>query len=213
MMHFRPGQDVRPIGPLGSIDAPRPAAPLLRTLERDARSSFAEHLLRLDETARRMRFGTPVNERFIRNYASSSAGERATRIGLFFDGTLRGVCELHPDPADPSHAEAAFSLEAPYRGLGHGARLFGALLAAARRQGVRRLTLHCLRENAAMRAIARRLADELVFDGSDLTATLRLPASPKDAIDAPVLFHRPAWAAIPAVPAPNAQSNASASYA
>lgn len=177
MLHFRPGSDAAPIGPLAALPVGNARLPRLRPLTRDDETAFADHLLRLDDTARRMRFGTPVNDGFLERYAAVPSGRAATRIGVFFEAKLGGVCELHLDPADPTRAEAAFSLEAPYRGLGHGACMFRAVLSAARSQGVERLTLQCLRENAAMRAIARRFADELRFEGSELTATLCVPAA------------------------------------
>lgn len=150
-----------------------------RTLDASDEAAFAAHLKRLDERGRRLRFGAPVNDGFIDAYAQGQFRAGTHLVGLFFAGTLRGVAELCLDPLDPAHAEGAFSLEAGFRGSGLGTLLFETLLDAARRRGIRRLTLQCLRENVAMQKIARRFSGTLVFDGSEVTADIAVPAVPR----------------------------------
>ena len=134
--------------------------------------AFAAHLKRLDESGRRLRFGSPVNDGFIDAYAKRQCAGNGEIVGLFVAGTLRGVAELCLDPCDPASAEGAFSLERAFRGRGLGTQLFEALLVAARRRGIVSLTLQCLRENVAMQRIARRFAAELTFDQSEVTARI-----------------------------------------
>lgn len=160
-----------PVGPLawvlGDVE--------LRPLRPDETADFSAHLKRLDERGRRLRFGSPVNDAFIETYVREQTEAGAHIIGAFCAGVLRGVAELCFDPGDPSHAEAAFSLEKGHRGAGLGTRLFERILAEAGLRGIRRLTLQCLRENAAMLRIARRFAGSLEFDGSEVVAEIRVP--------------------------------------
>ena len=88
-------------------------------------------------------------------------------------GVLRGVAELRDIPS--SAPEAAFSLERPFQGQGHGARLFASLVDAARNAGIPRFTLQCLRDNVAMQRIARRHAAQLRFEDGEVTAELLHP--------------------------------------
>lgn len=153
----------------------RPSVELGR-LGRGDDAAVAAHLLRLGERSRRLRFGTAVSDRFVEDYAKAGERDAVLRTGLFLHGTLRGIAELHLDAADPLTAEGAFSIETPFRGVGHGTRLFGALVDDARAHGVERIVLQCLRENVAMQRIAKAFASELTFEGSETIATLRVPA-------------------------------------
>ena len=162
---------------LAPMPSDRPAFHLAPLSGGDADALLA-HFLRLDERSRRLRFGVPVNDAFLVSYVRRATHGPVRRGGLFEGAALRGVAELHLDPADPSSGEGALSLEAGYRRLGHGSRLFDALLFEAECAGVRRLELQCLRENAAMQRIARRFAARLSFDGSETKATIAIPPEP-----------------------------------
>jgi hypothetical protein len=70
------------------------------------------HLLRLDPESRRMRFGTPVSDFFIKQYAENALGSHSIAHGYFVDGVLRGVAELRGFRGiTGGDAEAAFSVE------------------------------------------------------------------------------------------------------
>ncbi|WP_062115582.1 GNAT family N-acetyltransferase [Aureimonas sp. AU40] len=145
----------------------------IRRLRRSDRADFAAHLLRLDAESRRMRFGSAVGDAVLARYAEGALGDDSVLKGVFMDGTLRGAAELRairsPLP------EAAFSLEQPWQGQGHGARLFASLVDTARNSGLRRFTLQCLSGNVAMQKIARRHQAQLHFEDGEVTAELRHP--------------------------------------
>lgn len=172
VFHSTNFHDARPVDAVPALAA---APVALRPLGRADDAVVTAHLLRLGERSRRLRFGAPVTDLFVEAYARAGAGDGVARTGLFLDGTLRGIAELHRGEADPRTAEGAFSIETPFRGAGHGTRLFGALLERARENGVERIVLQCLRENRAMQRIARRFRSELTFEGSETIATLRVP--------------------------------------
>lgn len=153
-----------------------PAPVHLRPLRLADRSRLAAHLLRLDSTSRRMRFGGVVHEPFLLDYADRTLRSATLVLGLFVEGELRGVAELHG--AGANTGELAFSLEADLQGAGHGARLFASLCTRARRMGLSRLVLQCLADNHAMLRIIRRAGATLRRDGAEIEAALTLLPMP-----------------------------------
>jgi GNAT superfamily N-acetyltransferase len=120
-------------------------------------AAFRDHLLRLDPDSRRSRFGSPVNNFFIEQYASRALTAESVVHGLFVDGTLRAAAELRvfgkPFPYD---AEAAFSVEHEWQSRGVGSELLERTILAARNRNIRTIYLNCLRENRRMQAIAKK---------------------------------------------------------
>jgi GNAT superfamily N-acetyltransferase len=120
-------------------------------------SALRDHLLRLDPESRRSRFGSPVNNFFIGQYASRALTPDSIVHGMFVDGTLRAAAELRsfgkPFPTD---AEAAFSVEREWQSRGVGSELLERTLLAARNRNFRTIYMNCLAENSRMRAIAKK---------------------------------------------------------
>src|ERR1700709_2103650 len=96
----------------------------VRRLWRSDMEAFRDHMLRLDDTSRHLRFGGGVSDAFIRQYAEHCFGKGDLVFGAFFEGGLHGAAELRSNEAIWSeqapfnrhiHAEAAFSVEAAYR--------------------------------------------------------------------------------------------------
>ena len=92
-----------------------------------------DHLLRLDSLSRHERFGGGMSDDFLIRYAQNCFGEGDLVFGAFIDGVMRGAAELRSNEAIWSeqapfqrhiHAEAAFSVEEPYRRRGVGETLF-----------------------------------------------------------------------------------------
>lgn len=164
----------RSVAPTAQAANDAPAVSIRRLHARETDLLLA-HLMRLDGEARRLRFGNPVNDHFLERYAALALGADALIMGLFVDGTLRGVAELRYLTGSHSEAEGAFSIEKAFQGLGFGDRLFGRLIASARNRGVRRLFLTCLRENRRMQAIAAKHGADLSFVAGDVTAEIRRP--------------------------------------
>jgi GNAT superfamily N-acetyltransferase len=120
-------------------------------------SAFRDHLLRLDPESRRTRFGSPVNNFFIGQYASRALTADSVVHGLFVNGTLRAAAELRcfgkPYPTD---AEAAFSVEREWHSRGVGSELLERTILAAQNRNIRTIYMNCLAENRRMRAIAKK---------------------------------------------------------
>ena len=126
---------------------------------------YREHLLRLDPTSRRSRFGGGVSDAFIDNYVALANGLDSVLHGFFVDGMLRGAAELRPlGPAFGDEAEAAFSIEAPWQSHGVGTVLLRRTLLAARNRGFKLLHMACLAENHRMQQLALKFDAELTFD-------------------------------------------------
>lgn len=145
-----------------------------RKLDPVDRPAYTAHLLRLDSDSRRNRFSAAVNDDLIRAYVATSLNADSIAHGAFADGDLRGVAELRPY-GERHEAEAAFSVEAEWRGRGVGSALFARLIESARNRGVHRLFVACLRRNLAMQALARKFEADLVFDGTDVLGIVDPP--------------------------------------
>ena len=153
----------------------------IRRLWRSDLPIFRDHMLRLDETSRHLRFGGGVSDAFIKQYAEHCFGKGDLVFGAFFDHNLHGAAELRSNeaiwneqaPVDRHiHAEAAFSVESAYRKRGLGEQLFRRIAEAARNHGVEVIEIVCLPENVAMRRLAAKFKAEFVFDNCQLLGKL-----------------------------------------
>ena len=163
-----------------SNHAPLPAADI-RRLWRSDLPAFRDHLLRLDETSRHLRYGGGVSDAFIAQYAEHCFGKGDLVYGAFVDGGLHGAAELRSNAAIWTeqapynrhiHAEAAFSVENAYRKRGLGEKLFRRITEAARNHGVEVIDIVCLPENVAMRRLAAKFKAEFTFDNNQLLGKL-----------------------------------------
>jgi RimJ/RimL family protein N-acetyltransferase len=139
---------------------------------------FRNHLLRLDEYSRRMRFGMAADDAFIENYASRIKDMQSLVYGCFIDGEMRGAAELrHIGDTWRPDAEAAFSVEPEHQNRGLGAELLGRVIRAARNRGIDRIYMNCLAENQKMQRLARKYEAELHFDHGEVVGKV-VPSSP-----------------------------------
>ena len=146
---------------------------LIRKLWLGESDRFREHLLRLDPESRANRFGTPVTDYFIEQYAGHALSADAIVHGYFVDGVLRGCAELRGlATLAPREAEAAFSIEKAFQNNGVGSLLMGRTILAARNRGVRKLYMNCLSHNHPMQAIARKYHADLKFEAGDVVAEI-----------------------------------------
>ncbi len=126
---------------------------------------YRDHLLRLDPTSRRNRFGGGVSDDFIRDYVDLTNSLEAVVHGFFIDGEMRGAAELRQLGVRlPRQAEAAISVEQPWQSHGVGSVLLRRTLLAARNRGYRLLHMACLADNRRMQQLARKFDAELSFD-------------------------------------------------
>jgi GNAT superfamily N-acetyltransferase len=141
-------------------------------------NTFRDHLLRLDPDSRRSRFGSPVNNFFIDQYASRALTPESVVHGLFVDGTLRAAAELRifgkPFPYD---AEAAFSVERAWQSRGVGSELLERTILAAQNRSIRTIYLNCLAENRRMQAIAKKHEASLQFRADEVIGEVVNPGA------------------------------------
>lgn len=132
-----------------------------------------EHLLRLDKTGRRSRFGHSVSDTFIEKYADLPKTVKTVIYGYFEDGAARAMAELRPLGEDWGEvAEAAFSVEADFQDKGIATELMGRIIRSARNKGVQRLYVSCLAENKKMQRIAKKYEAELKFEHGEVVGEI-----------------------------------------
>jgi GNAT superfamily N-acetyltransferase len=73
---------------------------------------------------------------------------------------------------DQHAAEAALSVESDWRRQGIGGLLMAAMIAEARRRGVLRIDMQCLKSNLPMQALAARFTSDLRQIGETTLAVL-----------------------------------------
>lgn len=127
------------------------------------RKAYAEHLRRLSPDDRRARFHHAVSDGWLDAHAARAVAGRGMALGWFCDGMLRAVAEVSLSN-DGASAEAAFDVEADWRGHGVGSQLVARVLLWARNRGARRLIIETTRGNVAMLRAATRHGAAFTFD-------------------------------------------------
>lgn len=148
----------------------------VRRLYRPDLPLFRDHLTRLDEDTRYNRFGLQVSDAYLAEYVDLCFRPDAITYGYFEDGVIRGAAELRVFTADDVRlrrsAEAAFSVEKPWRRRGIGTELMSHVVLAARNRRVTEITIFCLQSNQAMLRLARKFETDLTFERNDVTGHL-----------------------------------------
>jgi GNAT superfamily N-acetyltransferase len=143
--------------------------------------AFRDHLLRLDPRSRHERFGGGMSDDFVVRYAQNCFGRGDLLYGAFVDGHMCGAAELRSNHAIWSeqasfgrhiHAEAAFSVETPYRRRGIGEKLFRRIERAASNHGVETIEIVCLPDNTGMQRLAQKFKTHFTFDQNALAGRL-----------------------------------------
>jgi GNAT superfamily N-acetyltransferase len=153
-----------------------PDAGLIRKMWAVESSRYRDHLLRLDETSRRNRFGATVSNAFLASYVDLTLGIDTAIHGFFVNGTMRGAAELRPIGRPTAReAEAAFSIEKPWQSHGVGSALLARTLLVARNRGIKYLHMACLANNERMQQLARKFDAELSFDFDSVVGEVLTP--------------------------------------
>jgi RimJ/RimL family protein N-acetyltransferase len=167
--------------------APKPperAAPTwvpIRPLAARHRDRILDHLLALPARDRYLRFGFVATDAQVTQYVERLNFERDEVLGIF-NRRLRLLATAHlaylaPEPGEAeARAEFGVSVAPKARGRGYGSRLFDLAVLHARNRGVRVLVIHALSENTPMLRIAHNAGAQVVRDGSEAQALLKLPA-------------------------------------
>jgi GNAT superfamily N-acetyltransferase len=151
----------------------------IRSLTASELPKYLEHLLRLDPTDRRMRFGCAIGDTGIREHVQRIDLRSNCILALFDDG-LDVVAAAHIGRArDDDLAEFAFSVDREWRSCGVGCELFNRTMLWARNRGIRQAILYCLYENQAIRQLARQAGVQMTVDTGEIEGRLELlPATP-----------------------------------
>lgn len=146
---------------------------LVHQLTHADRERIYRHFSQLGTEDRRLRFGTVLDDTGIRTYCDKLDFEKGALFGVFGSSLeLDGVAHL---ALWPGAAEVGLSVLSSARGTGVGSRLFDRAMLHARNSGVAELFMHCLRENAAIRHIAKRAGMRIVSEAGEADAYLELP--------------------------------------
>lgn len=136
------------------------------------RPAILRHLQSLSEEDLRLRFGSPRSPASVASYVEHIDFARDALFGVF-DSDLELVGVAHVGMGD--EAEFGVSVAPAHRGRGVGTALFDRAQEHARNHMIRRFYVHCLTENKAMLAIARKAKMKIVTEAGEADAWLGLP--------------------------------------
>jgi GNAT superfamily N-acetyltransferase len=145
---------------------------LIRKLYAHERSLYADHLKRLPDNDRRLRFASScATEAWVESYV---AGIREDDLILAVVEHDKVVGAVHV-AINGAVAEIGISVDADHRTGGMGSELLAQAVAFARNRRAEKLYTLCLSENRSMVALARRSGMELHCDSGEAEAFLDLP--------------------------------------
>ena len=146
---------------------------VIRKLWMWERHKLCDHLLRLDQESRRMRFAHGVSDAFIKDYVLGINDLNAVVYGYFEGQDMRAAAELRKaGDTWGRDAEGAFSVERGYQNLGIGTELMGFVIRSARNRAVHHLRMSCLVENAKMQRVARKHNAVLKFTDGEIMGSI-----------------------------------------
>ena len=155
----------------------------IRTLALRHRARILDHLLKLDDRDRYLRFGYAASDEMVARYVEQLNFDNDTVFGIF-NRRLELIAMAHLAATNlPQHGncfEFGVSVLENARGLGLGARLFARSVKRARNKGVDMMFIHALSENTAMLKIARNAGACVQRDGPETEAYLYLSAADLD---------------------------------
>ncbi len=153
----------------------------VRSMTPRHRTRILQHMVALDERDRYLRFGYPATDTQIAKYVDTLDFDRDELFGIF-NRKLELLALAHlayaPTPQindKPAMAEFGVSVLPKARRRQFGARLFDNAILHARNRGFETLFIHALSENTAMLRIARKAGAQVIRDGSESEAWLKLP--------------------------------------
>lgn len=118
------------------------------------KKKITEHLLRLSPEDRYCRFGTAVNDEFIRKYVDKLDPSDSLFFSFGIDGSIVAFCHLAQYSNDS--ADLGLSVDASHRNKGLGRLLTRQAISEAKVKGFKKLYIYFLSDNAAMYKLAHR---------------------------------------------------------
>ena len=151
----------------------------VRELHAGHRAEILEHLLKLDEEDRRLRFGTQTPNEVIEHYVAGLNFSEDAVFGVFdADLQLIGMAHLAYLPAVKGQARAAefgVSVLPEGRGQGLGTALLERSAVHSRNSNIQSLYVHCLANNKPMMHLAQKAGMKVEYAYGDADAYLKLP--------------------------------------
>jgi RimJ/RimL family protein N-acetyltransferase len=151
----------------------------VRELHAGHRAEILEHLLKLGDEDRRLRFGTQTPNEIIEHYVSGLNFNEDAVFGMFdADLQLVGMAHLAYLPAvkgQPRAAEFGVSVLPEGRAQGLGTALLERSAVHSRNSNIQTLYVHCLANNKAMMHLAQKAGMKVEYAYGDADAYLKLP--------------------------------------
>jgi GNAT superfamily N-acetyltransferase len=122
---------------------------------------ISEHLLRLDQESLYRRFGNLISNEFIARYIDQALSLQTIFFVCRVNGDVRGIAELRRLGLAEHEAEAAITVESPFRDLGIGTALMAAIVEEATRIGLREIFMCFDVRNHRMRRVAEKFHGRL----------------------------------------------------
>lgn len=124
------------------------------------REEIKEHLLSLSEKARYTRFFSSVNNEYINNYVDNILPTDMC-FGIYCGSKI--VAFAHIGIAKGSY-DLGISVSDDYQGQGLAKTLLRRIIVWCKANNVEELTMECLRDNEAMKNLARSMGFSVVYD-------------------------------------------------
>ena len=138
------------------------------------RDDVFEHLRRLPEQDRQLRFGRAIRDSALRDYVDGIDFERDRVFGIYSLALeLIGVAHLALDPILKA-AELGLSVDPACRGRGYGFALLQRGVLHATNLGYRALFMYCLAENRTMMYLARKAGLTVLIESGEANGRLAL---------------------------------------
>lgn len=151
----------------------------VRELHAGHRAEILEHLLKLGDEDRRLRFGTQTPNEVIEHYVAGLNFNEDAVFGVFdADLQLVGMAHLAYLPAvkgQPRAAEFGVSVLPEGRAQGLGTALLERSAVHSRNSNIQTLYVHCLANNKAMMHLAQKAGMQVEYAYGDADAYLKLP--------------------------------------
>lgn len=136
--------------------------------------NYLQHLLKLNENERKLRFGFLASDESIKSYIKNIENDHHLS-GYYYDGGVIGAVHVGLTVFNNiKTAELGVSVDSDFRGRGHGRELTDVGIKWAIDVGADKLITQCVSSNIPMKAIARKYGAEFEMDGSETIATIFL---------------------------------------